>query len=136
MKLPFSLCESPPKIIYQCRRCGSYRVHARGLCQSCYDDWRRFGGLRIVTLGRVPLCPGCRRYIPYLVHHREPGRNSMLTLIPLCLRCHTRIHRTLFLRAPVLPFFAELWFEVHRGGIQQLCLPFMLEDSQDMECSK
>ena len=114
-------------------RCGRQRMHANGMCSSCYElrrlDEERFGGLREVVLERDGYrCRVCgasgRGKRAINVHHREPGRSLLDLMIALCPGCHSRVHRTKAVRSVMPPLLLELWREQHPHGHEQTVLAF------------
>jgi len=80
--------------------CGKKSIELKtlGCCRVCYDrqyhSLRFFGGIRERVLERDRYrCRACGTRSRLVVHHRD-GRNEPDLLITLCIRCHTRIHRS------------------------------------------
>ena len=114
-------------------RCGRQRMHANGMCSSCYKlrrlDEERFGGLREVVLERDGYrCRVCgasgRGKRAINVHHREPGRSLLDLMIALCPGCHAKVHRTRIVLCVMPPLLLELWREQHPNGQEQIALNF------------
>ena len=92
-----------------CCPCGNDKVLALGVCATCYtlrrQDEAYFGGHREEVLERdgyrcrVPECTTLKRgKRSVAVHHRKPGIDDPKWMITLCLACHAKVTRTLFLR--------------------------------------
>ena len=115
--------------------CGQPKVLARGLCATCYtlkrQDEAYFGGHREEVLKRdgyrcrVLGCTTLKRgKRSVAVHHREPGNNDPATMITLCLSCHAKVSRTLYVQDDWPEFLRVLWREQHPEGHEQGALNF------------
>ena len=58
------------------------------------------------------------------VHHREPGNSHPSKMLTLCLACHAKVTRTLFVEADWSEFLRLLWREQHPDGHEQSPLDF------------
>lgn len=115
--------------------CGREKVLAHGLCATCYtltrQDAEYFGGNREVVLTRggyrcrVPGCTTLKRgKRSVAVHHRIPGNSDRKVMLTLCLSCHAKVTRTLFVQEDWPPLLRELWREQHPEGHEQTSLNF------------
>ncbi|MGI4756616.1 MAG: hypothetical protein ACRYGF_07190 [Janthinobacterium lividum] len=115
--------------------CGRNKVLAHGLCGTCYTlkrhDAAYFGGNREVVLARdgyrcrVPGCTTTKRGKRSIsVHHRVPGNSDPKLMLTLCLVCHAKVSRTLFVQKHWPPFLRQLWREQHPDGHEQTSLNF------------
>lgn len=115
--------------------CGNAKVLAKGLCATCYtlkrQDEEYFGGHREEVLKRdgyrcrVPGCSTVKRGKRSIaVHHREPGNSNSAKMLTLCLACHAKVTRTLFVEADWPDFLRVLWREQHPEGHEQSALNF------------
>ena len=115
--------------------CGQPKVLARGLCAVCYtlkrQDEAYFGGHREKVLKRddyrcrVPGCTTIKRgKRSVAVHHREPGNSDPAKMVTLCLPCHAKVSRTLYLENDWPEFLRVLWREQHPQGHEQRPLNF------------
>lgn len=109
-----------------CRHCGASELHARGLCQPCYDAWRlserNFAGLREIALERdAATCTICLEHDQPVMHHRFYS-SRLDHLITLCAACHARVHRTLYPDWTMHPQLRVYWRELHPGRPEQLPL--------------
>ncbi|MBB5061408.1 hypothetical protein HDF16_006144 [Granulicella aggregans] len=122
-----------------CCPCGIEKLLARGLCATCYtlkrQDEEYFGGHREKVLARdgyrcaVPRCTTLKRGKRSLaVHHREPGNNDPKRMITLCLSCHAKVTRTLFLEEDWPELLRVLWREQHPKAKEQKFLNFKAQD--------
>ena len=120
--------------------CGNVKVHAKGLCATCYtlrrQDETHFGGRREAVLardGRRCRIPGCttvkRGKRSLAVHHRRPG-SSPAKMITLCLACHARVTRTLCLAENWPEMLRVLWREQHPDCPEQSALNFAAAQAQ------
>jgi hypothetical protein len=106
--------------------CGSGAIHARGLCRTCYEDWRRdeahFDGLRDQALARDGACLVCAEWdlTKLIVHHRRPGFNRLAWLATLCRRHHNQVHHVRRIRYGMDARLRQFWLEAHRGQPLQL----------------
>lgn len=118
-----------------CCPCGNDKVLALGLCATCYtlkrQDEEYFGGQREVVLTRdgyrcaVPGCTTLKRgKRSVAVHHREPGNSDPAKMITLCLPCHAKVSRTLYLQDDWPQLLRTLWREQHPDGHEQRALDF------------
>ena len=110
--------------------CGKKSIELKrlGCCRTCYDrrhhSLRFFGGMRERVLERDRLrCRACGARSRLVVHHRD-GSNEPDGLVTLCIRCHTRIHRSSGLRHWLSGTLLRLWRELHRRDPVQLQLAF------------
>jgi len=110
--------------------CGKKSIELKrlGCCRTCYDrrhhSLRFFGGMRERVLERDRLrCRACGARSRLVVHHRD-GSNEPDGLVTLCIRCHTRIHRSSGLRHWLSGTSLGLWRELHRRDPMQLQLAF------------
>lgn len=117
--------------------CGRAKIVALGLCATCYtlrrQDAAYYGGNREVVLARdghrcrVPGCTTLKRgKRSVAVHHRVPGNNDPKLMLTLCLACHAKVTRTLFVQDHWPPFLLLLWREQHPEGQEQIALDFSL----------
>jgi hypothetical protein len=124
----------PRQIVMHCP-CGQSKVLAKGLCQTCYtlrrQDEAYFGGHREDVLKRddyrcrVPGCSTIKRgKRSVAVHHREPGNSDPAKMLTLCLPCHAKVTRTLFVQDDWPEFLRVLWREQHPEGHEQVALNF------------
>lgn len=124
----------PRQIAMHCP-CGNAKVLARGVCATCYtlkrQDDAYFGGHRELVLKRDEYrcrVPGCmttkRGKRSVAVHHREPGNNDPAKMVTLCLACHAKVTRTLFVEGAWPEFLRKLWREQHPAGQEQSALNF------------
>ena len=115
--------------------CGNHRIRAAGLCSACYKrrGWDKvyFGGHQEAVLKRdgyrcrVPGCTTVKRgKRSVAVHHRQPGKNDPAKMLTLCLACHAKVTRTLFLQSRWPEFLRVLWREQHPRGKEQSALNF------------
>jgi len=114
-------------------RCGRSPILALGLCASCYtmkrQDDEYFGGLREAVLERDGYrCRVCdasgRDRCSIIVHHRQPGKSVLHSMISLCPACHAKVHRTKAVLSRMPPLLLELWRELHpkvRKGMSKRC---------------
>lgn len=58
------------------------------------------------------------------VHHREPGNSDPAKMLTLCLPCHAKVTRTLFVQDDWPEFLRVLWREQHPEGHEQVALNF------------
>ena len=58
------------------------------------------------------------------VHHREPGNSDTAKMLTLCLACHAKVTRTLYVQDDWPEFLRVLWREQHPGGHEQSALNF------------
>ena len=125
---------NPRQIVMHCP-CGRSKVLAKGLCQTCYtlkrQDEAYFGGHREDVLKRddyrcrVPGCSTIKRgKRSVAVHHREPGNSDPGKMLTLCLPCHAKVTRTLFVQDDWPEFLRVLWREQHPEGHEQVALNF------------
>jgi hypothetical protein len=108
--------------------CGKKSIELKtlGCCRVCYDrqyhSLRFFGGIRERVLERDRYrCRACGTRSRLVVYHRD-GRNEPDLLITLCIRCHTRIHRSSGFRHWLSGTLLRLWRELHRRDPVQLQL--------------
>lgn len=74
---------------------------------------------------RVPGCSTIKRgERSVAVHHREPGNSDPAKMLTLCLSCHAKVTRTLFVRDDLPEFLRVLWREQHPEGHEQVALNF------------
>lgn len=129
--------QKPRQIVMHCP-CGNAKVLAKGLCATCYtlkrQDEAYFGGHRELVLKRdeyrcrVPECTTVKRgKRSVAVHHREPGNSDPAKMITLCLGCHAKVTRTLFLDNHWPELLRVLWREQHPTGQEQAALNFTAE---------
>ena len=122
------------QIVMHCP-CGKFKVLAKGLCQTCYTLKRQdavyFGGHREYVLKRddyrcrVPGCSTIKRgKRSVAVHHREAGNSDPAKMLTLCLPCHAKVTRTLFVRDDWPEFLRVLWREQHPEGHEQVAFNF------------
>ncbi len=115
--------------------CGQAKVLAKGLCGTCYtlkrQDEACFGGHREAILARdnyrcsVPGCTTVKRgKRSVAVHHREPGNSNPAKMLTLCLPCHAKVTRTLYVERDWPELLRVLWREQHPGGHEQVSLDF------------
>lgn len=117
--------------------CGKPKVLERGLCQTCYtlkrQDQSCCGGHLENVLKRhayrcsVPRCSTIKRAVRdrwQIIHHREPGNSDPAKLLTLCLPCHAKVSRTLFVQDEWPEFLRVLWREQHPEGHEQVALNF------------
>lgn len=125
----------PRQIVMHCP-CGNAEVLAKGLCATCYtlkrQDEEYFGGHREEVLKRddyrcrVPGCTTVKRgKRSVAVHHREPGNSNPAKMLTLCLPCHAKVTRTLFVEGHWPEFLRVLWREQHPDGHEQSPLNFL-----------
>ena len=135
-----------------CCPCGNDKILALGVCATCYtlrrQDVEYFGGHREEVLERdgyrcrVPGCTTLKRgKRSVAVHHRRPGIDDPKWMITLCLACHAKVTRTLFLRRWWPKLLIVLWREQHPTAHEQktlelqvdqpLALPVSLFSEQD-----
>ena len=126
--------KKPRQIVMHCP-CGKSKVLAKGLCQTCYtltrQDDASFGGHREDVLKRddyrcrVPGCSTTKRgKRSVAVHHREPGNSNPAKMLTLCLPCHAKVTRTLFVQDAWPELLRVLWREQHPEGHEQAALNF------------
>jgi hypothetical protein len=119
--------------------CGNEKVLALGLCATCYtlkrQDEAYFGGHREEVLRRDEYrcrIPGCttvkRGKRSVAVHHRMPGNNDPKFMITLCLSCHAKVTRTLFLQSYWPELLRRLWREQHPDAKEQTFLNFKTQE--------
>jgi hypothetical protein len=113
--------------------CGNAKIHARGMCATCYalrrQDQKHFGGLREAVLERDDYrCRVCdasgRDKRSIIVHHRVPGRSALNLMLALCPACHAKVHRTKVVLSLMPPLLLDLWREQHPKGHEQVQLDF------------
>jgi 5-methylcytosine-specific restriction endonuclease McrA len=113
--------------------CGNAKIHARGMCATCYalrrQDQKHFGGLREAVLERDDYrCRVCdasgRDKRSIIVHHRVPERSKLNSMLSLCPACHAKVHRTNAVLSLMPPLLLELWREQHPKGHEQIQLDF------------
>jgi hypothetical protein len=118
-----------------CCPCGSDKILALGLCGTCYtlkrQDEEYFGGQREEVLARdgnrcaVPGCTTLKRGKRSIaVHHRKPGNSDPKLMITLCLACHAKVTRTLYLQREWPPLLRVLWREQHPRAHEQIAIDF------------
>ncbi len=61
------------------------------------------------------------------VHHREPGNSDPGKMLTLCLVCHAKVTRTLYLQDDWPDFLRVLWREQHPGSHEQTALNFSMK---------
>lgn len=121
-----------------CCPCGRDDILALGVCSTCYtlrrQDAEYFGGHREEVLARdgyrcrVPECKTLKRgKRSVAVHHRKPGVDDPKWMITLCLACHARVTRTLFLRRWWPKLLVLLWREQHPKAHEQKTLQFQAD---------
>ncbi|RRA50470.1 HNH endonuclease [Acidipila sp. EB88] len=121
--------------------CGRTKIHALGLCSTCYtlkrQDKQRFGGHREAVLARdsyrccIPGCTTLKRGKRSLaVHHRVPGCSDPKLMLTLCLPCHAKVTRTRLVRADWPALLRKLWREQHPDGHEQIHLSFCVSHSR------
>ena len=126
--------KQPRQIVMHCP-CGNPKVLARGLCSTCYtlkrQDEEYFGGHREAILKRddyrcrVPGCTTLKRgKRSVAVHHREPGNSDPNKMLTLCLACHAKVTRTLYVQDDWPDLLRVLWREQHPDGHEQVMLNF------------
>ena len=126
----------PRQIVMHCP-CGNAKVLAKGLCATCYtlkrQDEDYFGGHREEVLKRDNYrcrVPGCitvkRGKRSVAVHHRAPGNSNPAMMLTLCLACHAKVTRTLYLQDNWPEFLRVLWREQHPDCHEQSALDFTL----------
>ena len=126
--------KKPRQIVMHCP-CGNAKVLAKGLCSTCYtlkrQDEEYFGGHREEVLKRDDYrcrVPGCltlkRGKRSVAVHHREPGNSDPAKMLTLCLACHAKVTRTLYVQDDWPEFLRVLWREQHPDGHEQRALNF------------
>ena len=119
-----------------CCPCGNDKVLALGLCATCYtlkrQDEKYFGGQREAVLtrdGNRCAVPGCttlkRGKRSVAVHHRKPGDTDPKLMITLCLACHAKVTRTLYLKREWPPLLRVLWREQYPKAHEQTALNFL-----------
>lgn len=124
------------QIVMHCP-CGKPKVLARGMCANCYtlkrQDEAYFGGHREEVLKRdsyrcrVPGCTTVKRgKRSVAVHHRKPGNSDPSRMLCLCLSCHAKVSRTLYVRNDWPEFLRILWREQHPEGHEQGALNFTI----------
>jgi hypothetical protein len=124
----------PKQIVMHCP-CGNAKVLAKGLCPTCYSlkrqDDEYFGGHREEVLKRDDYrcrVPGCRTVKrgkrSVAVHHREAGNSDPAKMLTLCLPCHAKVTRTLYVQADWPEFLRVLWREQHPEGHEQRAIDF------------
>jgi hypothetical protein len=122
------------QIVMHCP-CGNTNVLAKGLCSTCYtlkrQDEEYFGGHREEVLKRddyrcrVPGCTTLKRgKRSVAVHHREAGNSDPAKMLTLCLPCHAKVTRTLYVQDDWPEFLRVLWREQHPEGQEQSALNF------------
>ena len=114
-------------------QCGNRKIHAVGLCATCYtlkrQDLEYFGGLREQVLERdeyrcrVCEAPG-RDKRSITVQHRVPGKSVLNLMISLCPGCHAKVHRTKAVLSQMPSLLLELWREKNPEGREQTVLEF------------
>jgi hypothetical protein len=130
----------PKQIVMHCP-CGNPKVHARGMCSTCYTLKRQneayFGGYREEVLKRddyrcrVPGCTTTKRgKRSVAVHHRVAGNSDPAKMLTLCLPCHAKVTRTLYVQDDWPEFLRVLWREQHPDGHEQGALNFLLEEPE------
>jgi hypothetical protein len=130
----------PKQIVMHCP-CGRAKILAKGLCSTCYtlkrQDEAYFGGHREEVLKRddyrcrVPRCTTLKRgKRSVAVHHREPGNSDPAKMLTLCLSCHAKVTRTLYLQDDWPEFLRVLWREQHPEGHEHLTLDFAVANPQ------
>ena len=60
------------------------------------------------------------------VHHRVPGTSEEDLMITLCLGCHAKVTRTLFMDKCWPPLLIALWREQHPEAHEQLQMSFTM----------
>ena len=121
-----------------CCPCGRDEILALGVCATCYtlkrQDEEYFGGHREEVLERdgyrcrVPECTTLKRgKRSVAVHHRKPGIDDPKWMITLCLACHAKVTRTLFLRRWWPKLLIVLWREQHPTAHEQKTLEFQAD---------
>ena len=126
--------KKPRQIVMHCP-CGNAKVLAKGLCSTCYtlkrQDEEYFGGHREEVLKRDDYrcrVPGCvtvkRGKRSVAVHHRESGNSDTAKMLTLCLACHAKVTRTLYVQDDWPEFLRVLWREQHPDGHEQRALNF------------
>ncbi len=74
---------------------------------------------------RVPGCSTIKRgKRSVAVHHREPGNSDPAKMLTLCLPCHAKVTRTLFVQDDWPELLRVLWREQHPEGHEQVSLNF------------
>lgn len=74
---------------------------------------------------RVPDCTTVKRgKRSVAVHHRKPGISDPAKMITLCLGCHAKVTRTLYLDSHWTELLRVLWREQHPTGQEQGALTF------------
>ena len=58
------------------------------------------------------------------VHHREPGNSDPTKMLTLCLPCHAKVSRTLYVQDDWPEFLRVVWREQHPDGHEQGALNF------------
>lgn len=127
---------NPRQIVMHCP-CGNAKVLAKGLCATCYtlkrQDEEYFGGHREEVLKRDDFrcrVPGCmttkRGKRSVAVHHRQPGDSDPDKMLTLCLGCHAKVTRTLYVQDDWPEFLRVLWREQHPDGQEQHSLRFIV----------
>ena len=58
------------------------------------------------------------------MHHRFPGTNNPKLMLTLCLPCHAKVTRTLFVQNHWPPFLLLLWREQRPDGQEQIAFDF------------
>ena len=126
--------KQPVQSVLHCP-CGNAKVLAKGLCSTCYtlkrQDEEYFGGHREEVLKRddyrcrVPGCTTLKRgKRSVAVHHREPGNSDPEKMLTLCLPCHAKVTRTLYVQDDWPEFLRVLWREQQPDGHEQVTLSF------------
>lgn len=124
-------------------RCGRQPILALGLCATCYtlrrQDAEYFGGHREAVLARDGhrcRIPGCttrkREKRSVAVHHRVAGSNDPNLMITLCLACHAKVTRTLYVQDDWPELLRQLWREQHPEGHEQTALDFEKKEPPEM----
>jgi hypothetical protein len=70
-------------------------------------------------------CRACGTRRRLLVHHRTRS-NAPKVLVTLCIRCHSRIHRSLGVRHWLSGLLLKLWCELHQHEPMQMQFAFTL----------
>ena len=126
--------KKPVQYVMHCP-CGNLKVLAKGLCATCYSlkrqDESYFGGHREAVLARdgyrcsIPSCTTLKRgKRSVAVHHREPGSSNPAKMLTLCLACHAKVTRTLYVERDWPELLRVLWREQHPDGHEQSPLDF------------
>jgi hypothetical protein len=87
----------------------------------------RFGSTKLPACATDAQIPHPR--MPVAVHHRKPGNSDPAKMLTLCLPCHAKVTRTLFVQDDWPEFLRVLWREQHPAGHEQVALNFSVRSA-------